>query len=553
MILRLGVVVAAAWEPALGKYHMPITASADAQRLFNVGLLLEYGFDQGESKKAFAKALLADPSCAMCHWGLAYANGPFLNNPQIAPGAVQTGYAEAHKALKMSSNVTSKERALIQAMTLRYPSDPSGNQTVTYTAYRNELGKLLETQEFENDSDIKSLYIESILTLHSDSDGYHFYHNNGDDKPPTPLPDTVLATRLVHEVLNATNNSHPLAQHMVLHATEMSNIVAATSIEIAEHLDKQYAGLQDQHLQHMPSHIYLRTGHYHLAILANERAHKSDMAFMQHGDTPYGPGHNTAFLTFCAAMSGEEATAQRYSEVLQGIYAAAPSRPDGPGPDQAWSLPMVTALRFGNWDALAALDLPPPKGFEASWPYGYNATRHFALSVSAAASGRHESAVAEQQELSRVATQLTGKYKALAVVANETASAAIAWHVMSNGEDAVNGLTRALAGVDALVYNEPPDWMFPIRSCLGEVLLQSGRAAEAEDIFRHDVEGLSFHAYWENGWSLFGLKRAMLAQPARHNASEIAKVDQRLKDAWQYADDDLATSCPAFRRATWLV
>jgi hypothetical protein len=43
------------------------------------GLLLEYGFNQYEAARSFQAATEADPECAMCWWGIAYAAGPFAN------------------------------------------------------------------------------------------------------------------------------------------------------------------------------------------------------------------------------------------------------------------------------------------------------------------------------------------------------------------------------------------------------------------------------------------------------------------------------------------
>lgn len=81
---------------------------------------------------------------------------------------------------------------------------------------------------------------------------------------------------------------------------------------------------QWQHLQHMPAHIYLRTGRYGDAVDANVRAHASDMQWLAHGTLPYGPGHNAAFLVYAACMDGQQRVAFNYSMELQSIYAAAP-------------------------------------------------------------------------------------------------------------------------------------------------------------------------------------------------------------------------------------
>ena len=79
----------------MGDYHMPITtADPDAQRYFDQGMVLAFGFNHAESIRSFRAAQTLDPACAMCFWGLAYAHAPFLNHP-IKPGAdVAAGQGE---------------------------------------------------------------------------------------------------------------------------------------------------------------------------------------------------------------------------------------------------------------------------------------------------------------------------------------------------------------------------------------------------------------------------------------------------------------------------
>ena len=80
----------------LGAYRRPIsTRSAEAQRWFDMGLKWCYGFNHEEGIKCFAKALEADQGCAMAHWGIAYATGPFYNLTWK-----EQGEAEADRAAK---------------------------------------------------------------------------------------------------------------------------------------------------------------------------------------------------------------------------------------------------------------------------------------------------------------------------------------------------------------------------------------------------------------------------------------------------------------------
>jgi tetratricopeptide (TPR) repeat protein len=100
--------------------------------------------------------------------------------------------------------------------------------------------------------------------------------------------------------------------------------------------------------------------------------------------------------------------------------------------------------------------------------------------------------------------------------------------------EAVAQLREAVRLEDALRYNEPPDWFFPVRQSLGAVLLEAGQPAEAERVYREDL--LEFP---ENGWSLFGLRQSLEAQGRAADARDAAR---RFAEAWRHADVELQGS-----------
>jgi len=101
-------------------------------------------------------------------------------------------------------------------------------------------------------------------------------------------------------------------------------------------------------------------------------------------------------------------------------------------------------------------------------------------------------------------------------------------------DKAIAHFDRALRYEDALTYNEPPDWHSPVRHWLGAVLLEAGRPAEAETVYWDDLKRNR-----ENGWALFGLQQALLAQGKKE---EAAAIEQRFKKAWSRADVTLTSS-----------
>jgi len=73
-----------------------------------------------------------------------------------------------------------------------------------------------------------------------------------------------------------------------------------------------------------------------------------------------------------------------------------------------------------------------------------------------------------------------------------------------------------------------------VRQFLGTIYLNADRAADAERVYREDLD-----LFPDNGWSLFGLQQSLAAQGRSNEAEEIG---QRFASAWRYADVDLTAS-----------
>ena len=101
-------------------------------------------------------------------------------------------------------------------------------------------------------------------------------------------------------------------------------------------------------------------------------------------------------------------------------------------------------------------------------------------------------------------------------------------------QNSIELLKKAIAQEDQLNYNEPPSWFFSVRHQLGNVLIEAGKYAEAEKIYREDLKVLK-----ENGWALMGLFQSLVKQRKKQEAKEVM---ERFEKAWQWAEVDLAAS-----------
>jgi predicted Zn-dependent protease len=102
-------------------------------------------------------------------------------------------------------------------------------------------------------------------------------------------------------------------------------------------------------------------------------------------------------------------------------------------------------------------------------------------------------------------------------------------------EAGIERLREAVVAEDALRYDEPPDWIQPVRHALGATLLAAGRAAEAEEVFRADLAKLP-----GNGWGLFGMARALRIQG---KDAEAERFETEFAAAWEGADVEIDTPC----------
>jgi hypothetical protein len=120
----------------VGSGGFPIkTASAEAQRWFDQGVRLAFGYDYQEAQRAFAEAQRLDPACAMCVWGEAWAKGPTLNYP-VGEDVTNEAGVLATKAAKMGEAESEKNKALMEALKKRYTGETreKGNKAFGSTA-----------------------------------------------------------------------------------------------------------------------------------------------------------------------------------------------------------------------------------------------------------------------------------------------------------------------------------------------------------------------------------------------------------------------------------
>jgi tetratricopeptide (TPR) repeat protein len=123
----------------LGRLHHPIaTRSAEAQRFFDQGLTLVYGFNHDEAMRSFRRAAELDPASPMPHWGIALALGPNINL-DVDPEREQAAYGEAQRAHALASSAPANECAYVDALVTRYSNDPKADLKALAVRYKDAM------------------------------------------------------------------------------------------------------------------------------------------------------------------------------------------------------------------------------------------------------------------------------------------------------------------------------------------------------------------------------------------------------------------------------
>ncbi len=503
------------------------TSSKEAQDYFNQGMMLAYGFNHAEAARSFYEATRLDSNCAMAYWGFAYVLGPNYNAGMEEDNFLRA-YEASVKAKSLAGNCTPKEAALIGALATRYVAEPPVDRNPLDIAYAAAMKKVYA--QFPTDPDIGALYAESTMDLHP----WDLYDK--ETKAPRAWTPELLA---VLEHLKKVNPGHPGAHHFYIHALEAS-AVPEKALTSAKQLETLVPG--SGHLMHMPSHIYINTGDYHLGSLANIRAVEVDSAYTTachaQGAYPlsYYP-HNYHFLAATATLEGNAALAWEAAGKLQMHTATDIMRMPGWGTLQHYyTIPYYVAVKLSMWDTIMAIPAPAK---DLVYP---TAVWHYARGM--ASLGKNDVSAAQQEMTGLQVLAADSSLRDLTVWGiNTTADLVqIAAKVLEAGiacrqnriPDAVSLLQEAVAIEDNLNYNEPPDWFFSVRHHLGAALLKAGKYDDAEKVYNRDLQ-----IWRKNGWALIGLYNALALQKKE---SEAQKAKTAFETAWQFADFGISSS-----------
>ncbi|HUS30365.1 MAG TPA: hypothetical protein VMZ53_17775 [Kofleriaceae bacterium] len=539
-------------HPGMGSVHFAIdTRAPAAQQHFDAGLAALYGFNYDEAHYEFLVASHADPSCAMCAWGFAYASGPNIN-------AILKQYQGTYESAQQAATLarTPLEKAITKALVARLSphmmvsTDERSKLDDAYLAAMREAAKLAPS-----DPDVQTFLAEALWM--ATPIGVPGYTKDG----IATHPNVTEAVSVLEHVLEA-HPDHIGAIHFYIHAVDGSK-----AMEKAVPFAQKLATLAPEsgHLVHMPSHLMLKLGRYAEAIDENRAAIASDKRYLARnpkgGEYEMFSMHPRQYLWYVLLFTGgsREATTLA-SELRDEMQKMAMMDPHAA--DQAAVFAALVAARFGNWDT--ALSLPPPSGSMST------IATSFARGLALVAKGKLDEAAVEVEKIRKAPDADTPPSPPPAPAAHGdhadtpaeapppmggppelfvkkqreyTRALSAAFAAQLSGavtaargkqEEAIAELRGAVDLEDAVPdmgeLSKPP---VTARQRLGALLLTAGRPADAERVYLADLK-----VFPENGWSLFGLWKALDAQ----HKPDAAAARARFEAAWKHADIQLTSS-----------
>jgi len=484
----------------LGTFTRPMSSTnKEAQAFFDQGFQMMYAFAKPEAVRSFRESWKRDQNCAICYWGEAWAWGSYLNAPmsgQEAPHA----YAAIQKALALKQHADAKERALIDAMAVRYVEKFEASKRADQDrAYADAMQRVSE--QYPDDLEIGTLYADALFLL----------------EPRRGLRDVNDPNvKRLHDALErvlSRDVRHPGACHLYVHATE-STVNPGRAEACAEFLGRSIPGAS--HINHMPSHTWNEVGRWGDSVRANLDAWHSDLkASVGEGFAIY-PEHNLHMLLYAASYDGQGAIATRAGKDYAKLTG-----------DSFYQI--LTLIRFGRFDEVLEVTSRPRGEVQGGlWDFaqGYAHLRQ----------GNGDFAnlyLARVKKLAETSTAAFRRHSAKNLLG--IATGILEGEIHRTAGDlsrAIESFKRAVDLEMALEYDEPEPLPFSPRHWLGAALIEHKKFDEAEQVYRADLK-----EHPRNGWSLLGLKQALAGKGVTS-----AEVDADFAASWARADTWIRSS-----------
>jgi tetratricopeptide (TPR) repeat protein len=489
----------------LGRVIFPTTCNAKARVRFERGLALLHSFWYEQAGNSFGAVVAADSNCAMGYWGQAMSVLHPLWTPP-SPKESETALAAAERAVQLA-RPGSREADYAGAIATYYRGYDATDHRTRLFAYQAAMEKV--AQRHPNDDEAQIFLALALITIGQ-----------------LEASDTTCAWQRraagILEPLFRKTPQHPGLAHYLIHAYDYPTLAERGKVAAA-----RYAQIAPSvpHALHMPSHIYTRVGQWDRSIESNLRSAEAARSFEQreHLDGLWDQlGHAYDYLVYAYLQEGRDAEAKRIVDRVKTVTGVFPLN----SLTNDYALAAIPARYFlerGQWREAKSLALRPAPAWRAA-----EAITHFARAIGAARSDDSVAARAEIDSLGMIGSALAkdggpqGYWSQQVEIQRLAASAWLAREVGDTAE--ALRLAASAADVEDVTAKHPvtPGSLLPARELYGDLLLETGRTAEAARAYQASLARQPNRAR-----SLFGAARA--AQAAGDRAAALRSYRQFLR------------------------
>ncbi|MDA1308416.1 MAG: hypothetical protein O2985_02300, partial [Proteobacteria bacterium] len=466
--------------------------------------------------------------------------------------ALALAYEATQRALACCADVTPIEKALIEALTARYPQRETIEDLHPWNVdYTNAMRQVLKAHP--DDLEARAVFVEAIM--------------NETPWKMWDLPTDQIAkgagTAEAREVLETAFRDrpaswdHPGLLHLYVHLMEMSPFP-----ELALRAGDRLRDMMPDggHLTHMPTHIDVLCGNYRDVVVYNQKAIVADRKYLERNGAlnvyAMYRTHNHHFVIYGAMFLGQ------YTPAIEAAQELIDTTPEAllrvPSPPMAdfieGYLPMKqhVLVRFGKWQEIIDQALPVDQTLYCST----TAMMLYAKTVAHSALGNVAEAEREKQAFLAAKARVPDTRRVhnnivldLLVIAEEMLNGELEYR-RGNHEVAFDHLRKSVELDDTLPYDEPWGWMQPARHALGALLMEQNQYEEAEAVYRADLgldKTLSRACQHPgNLWSLHGLHECLTR---RGETVEVMHIKQQLDQALARAEVQVHASCYCRQKA----
>lgn len=334
----------------------PVSRNIAAQQLFTKAMRNYYGYLYIQAEYDFRQALIHDPKCAMCYWGLALAKKQ--QALELGQNFAKIGLAEIRKAQQLQPTKNHFFDDVIKTASITFSPDLSQKQL------QNNYIKTLRTlyQKYKNNK----IYSEESLALLVDAIAY--YANVEDSEKLSHCGPHLneqyrkeALTLLVPILKDARYRDHPGLLHTYIHLAEQQ--LKDPLGELAARKLPQFSNGEIAHYTHMPNHIYWRRGKYEEAIAANLATIAIDQQYFKNkgvGLTSYYYEyhflHSHHFLSVLGVLTNNFELAIYYARAVKNLMDEERIANLKDYRDTFLSLEHLILARFKKWPAVLQLE-----------------------------------------------------------------------------------------------------------------------------------------------------------------------------------------------------